>query len=525
MGSTGGYSKFAISTPVPPQPKRIVICRDGTWQSATSLDPKKGCASNVARLSRVLATAGLDASDPTKTWQQIVYYDAGIGTGDIGWLQPLLQGGTGGGFNENLIEAYNFIVNNYAPGDKLYFFGFSRGAYTVRAVAGLVCRIGILKPSFMSAFLKCYSAYLIPTDDYPAPEKPVPFEECRAWRDFMQANAVVSYANCAVNDVDIEVIGVWDTVGSLGVPDMGHWWKYHKADLSIYDHYNTELHSQVRYAFQALALDEKRGPFAPSVWKLKSESSADGKRERTKLLQCWFPGAHVNIGGGSASNTGEKTTGDREQLASISYAWMLDRIRPFLALSEGALQAQLDDFKAMATFKPGTGDKNKGWSLWNATKELLAKGSAHVMPVGYALGDVDQSYTPMYQFMGSAEIRTPGQYHNPDKEFTTERIHPSVHYRRMYEEIELGKKGDDIYQPLAMKGWKRELEESGVGRNFQKRKGYKWILRDAKGNVVRSLWEFEIGHMPEKTSVEMRLIEVSWVKEIHEEVKKQWVTV
>lgn len=91
-----GYSKTSVAVPVDPQPKKIVICCDGTWQSATSLDPTQGVASNVARLSRVLASAGIEKkkepSDPDKVWQQVVYYDAGIGTGDVGVFEPLRQG-------------------------------------------------------------------------------------------------------------------------------------------------------------------------------------------------------------------------------------------------------------------------------------------------------------------------------------------------------------------------------------------------------------------------------------------------
>lgn len=83
------YDKTFVSTEVDAKPKRIVICCDGTWQSATSLDPTKGCSSNVTRLSRVLANAGKDKEG--NEWQQLVYYDAGIGTGDIG-LQKKLQG-------------------------------------------------------------------------------------------------------------------------------------------------------------------------------------------------------------------------------------------------------------------------------------------------------------------------------------------------------------------------------------------------------------------------------------------------
>ncbi len=87
------YDKTFVSSEVDAQPKRLVICCDGTWQSATSLDPTKGCSSNVTRLSRVLANAGKDSHG--KEWQQVVYYDAGIGTGDIGDAEKKRQGKSG----------------------------------------------------------------------------------------------------------------------------------------------------------------------------------------------------------------------------------------------------------------------------------------------------------------------------------------------------------------------------------------------------------------------------------------------
>jgi uncharacterized protein (DUF2235 family) len=88
MAST--YDKIFLSQPVPSRPKRIVVCCDGSWQSATSLDPKQGCPSNVARLSRVLANAGVDQE--AKEWQQVIYYDAGVGTGDMTDMEKNRQG-------------------------------------------------------------------------------------------------------------------------------------------------------------------------------------------------------------------------------------------------------------------------------------------------------------------------------------------------------------------------------------------------------------------------------------------------
>ncbi len=100
MGSI--YDKTFVSTEVASRPKRIVICCDGTWQSATSLDPTKGCSSNVTRLSRVLANAGKDKEG--KEWQQLVYYDAGIGTGDIGDAEKKRQGKQGQEYNLSVLN-------------------------------------------------------------------------------------------------------------------------------------------------------------------------------------------------------------------------------------------------------------------------------------------------------------------------------------------------------------------------------------------------------------------------------------
>lgn len=93
------------------------------------------------------------------TWQQTVHYDSGIGTGDLTFLERSLQGGTGAGLSKNVIEAYNFLVLNYQPGDKVYCFGFSRGAYTARALAGFITTFGICSPMDMQAFPQTYTMY------------------------------------------------------------------------------------------------------------------------------------------------------------------------------------------------------------------------------------------------------------------------------------------------------------------------------------------------------------------------------
>jgi hypothetical protein len=118
-----------------PYPRRIVICCDGTWQSSVSGDDNM--PSNVTRLCRVIARMGEDKKTGQR-FHQLVYYDSGVGTGNLSTTEKKRQGGVGAGLAENVIEAYNFIVMNYQEGDEIFCFGFSRGAYTARAVAGLV---------------------------------------------------------------------------------------------------------------------------------------------------------------------------------------------------------------------------------------------------------------------------------------------------------------------------------------------------------------------------------------------------
>lgn len=506
MSSTHGTSP-SISKEVNPDPKRIVICCDGTWQSATSLDPTKGKASNVTRLCRVLAKAGTDSKN--KVWQQVVYYDAGVGTGDITDFEQKRQGGLGIGLVENIIEAYNFIANNYSPGDELFFFGFSRGAYTVRAVAGLVGDIGVLRPASLPSFIQHYNPYIHSDLD-----RPTKFSAFKPWLDFIQEHP--DYAIQTKDTVTIQVVGVWDTVGSLGVPDIGHFWKVYKSDPKAYQFYNTNLNDGINHAYQALALDERRSAFAPSLWKLTANNT------KTKLVQCWFAGAHVNVGGGSSLDTDENLK--EEQLASIAYAWMLDRIRPHLAFNQKALDEQFAPFDKLADMKTPKSPDSPSKMLWETVKRKT-------LPTGYAKGKIDDSYTFLYWLLGSPIDRTPGRYHDPAaNERTNERVHPSVHYRQLSNI----RHKEPVYEPAAMHGWVRVFEENGTDDQGRPRKGWMWkkfkdgqakseVTREKeKREVENELWEFEIGHMELEDSLEYRLIENSWVESVHEEVQEGW---
>lgn len=218
----------------------MVICCDGTWQSSVGLD--QNVPSNVTKLCRLVARVGTDQHDPSKKFHQIVYYDSGVGTGDLSKSEARRQGGTGAGLAENVIEAYNFIVMNYEPGDEIFCFGFSRGAYTARAVAGLVSDIGVIKPIHMQSFPDLYRTYM--TND-----EGLEFRDTKGWKWFTEGKLskqgeewskqgvsydhknpqqlaewweIIPHGELAVSPEsrNVKVVGVFDTVGSLGVPDV-----------------------------------------------------------------------------------------------------------------------------------------------------------------------------------------------------------------------------------------------------------------------------------------------------------------
>jgi hypothetical protein len=401
---------------------------------------------------------------------------------------------------ENVIEAYNFIANNYSPGDELFFFGFSRGAYTVRAAAGLVGDIGVLKPASLPAFIKHYNEWTHAEND-----RPKLFKEFKPWVKYTKETP--EYFTDVKENVTIQVVGVWDTVGSLGIPDIGHVWTIHKADRKAYQFYNTDLNEGIKHAFQALALDERRSAFAPSLWKLKSSNTT------TKLVQCWFPGAHINVGGGShASVTPDLRD---EQLASIAYAWMLDRIRPYLAFSSKALDEQFAPFDHLADLKTPQTPVSPSKMLWEGVKK-------RTFHTGYAKGKISDSFTFLYWLMGNPEDRTPGRYATGKDERTNERVHPSVHYRQMSSL----KNKEETYTPAAMRNWVREFEKDGKDEEGRDCQGWMWrkykTAEDGKKVVENQLWEFEIGHMEVSDSLEQRLIQNSWVESIHKEVMEGW---
>lgn len=175
--------------------KRIIVCCDGTWLASDLGD--KSVPSNVAKLARAIAPNGLDEAG--KVIKQVVFYQSGIGSGDLPF-QKAITGGLGRGLDADVTQCYEFITNNYEPGDELFFFGFSRGAFTARSVAGLVSNVGVLSSRNMVIFPELWKAYRNNTGGRPFRESNWYFENA---------------AKLGLKTVHIKAVGVWETVGAL----------------------------------------------------------------------------------------------------------------------------------------------------------------------------------------------------------------------------------------------------------------------------------------------------------------------
>ena len=213
--------------------KRLVICCDGTWNKADQMnDAGKPIPTNVIRVA--YRVANRDAAGHP----QIVFYDQGVGTGNL--VDRFTGGLSGEGLEENIIEAYRFLIANYEKGDEIFLFGFSRGAFTARSIAGLIRNSGILRRSRVQNYKRAIDLYL---DRGSAPN---------------EAEATKFRSENAVSDMTpIKCIGVFDTVGALGIPARG----LNKLTARKYEFHDAQLSASVEHAYHALALDEHRRPF------------------------------------------------------------------------------------------------------------------------------------------------------------------------------------------------------------------------------------------------------------------------
>lgn len=291
--------------------KNIAIFCDGTWQSLGQYYP-----TNVSCLARCVAPAQSASGLP-----QLVFYDDGVGVpeGVLNQATKLLGGGMGEGLDAKIAESYHFLCLNYVPGDHIFIFGFSRGAYSARSLSGLLRKCWILRRDCIGHVDEALAHYRSGELDDPAL---LAFRQqhCYAMEPFLdQRTANPAEAARAIDpnaSAHVQYVGVWDTVGSLGIPKMLPF-----ADR-VNDRYRFHDLSLSRFALSArhaVAIDERRTTFAPTLWDnigaLNQNADADKlSRDQRPYQQIWFPGEHPGVGGG----------GDDGGLSKCPLAWVAE---------------------------------------------------------------------------------------------------------------------------------------------------------------------------------------------------------
>jgi len=264
--------------------KRIALFLDGTWNNVND-------NTNVWRLKSLCS----------KTPEQIVYYSAGVGTQSG---EHLSGGMFGVGINDEVINAYEWLVEHYEQDAQLFIFGFSRGAFTARSLAGFISKCGLLKPGSPVSMKQLFERYRKGS-----------------------APSVRALAKAAENGLSLEdqwikeysrslpiwFQGVWDTVGALGVP-LPCVPNVSRNDFAFLE---TDLRINDTHAYHALAIDEHREAFAPTLWVKSTPKQGETfpPRDLDQVEQRWFAGAHANVGGGY----------ENDLLAQIPLEWLMSK--------------------------------------------------------------------------------------------------------------------------------------------------------------------------------------------------------
>lgn len=242
--------------------KRLIVCCDGTWNK-----PESEHVTNVEKIARSIETH----PDRAGGIQQSVLYLTGVGTRWC-WFDRVLGGAFGFGLFSNVIAGYRFLALNYEPSDEIFIFGFSRGAFTARSIGGMIGCVGLL------------------TGDALIQDK-LP-EAVDRYRD--QTNSGLNWGSSNAEFIGdnghtptIDFLGVFDTVGALGVPG---------ALRKTHTFHDVKLSDAIGCARQALAIDERRLKFEPALW--EAEQGLMPSDDRIK--QVWFEGVHSDTGGGYA---------------------------------------------------------------------------------------------------------------------------------------------------------------------------------------------------------------------------------
>ena len=392
--------------------KRLVFCFDGTWNRLSSDTP-----TNVVKLAQMVMPTAPDGTP------QIVHYDEGIGTDSR--LNRWTGGIFGHGMEAILRKAYLFLIFNYAPGDEIYAFGFSRGAYTARSFIGLVRHAGSLDAAFANQIDKAIEIYRnAPAGQVGTESKAAiafRFKNCTGvcvseedrqarqelYAEMSDAGRKIYPRDPAKTDlIDIRFLGVWDTVRALGAPDFLPGSRWLNAKYAFHD---AVLTSKIKVARHAVAIDEPRLTFRPTLFGAKKVAelnarAADGKGEqeawKLPYQEVWFPGVHSAIGGGGA----------RRGLSDIALTWILrgardaglavrlDGTGPMYSLSHNPYQ-ELESSATLSWYQKGP----LGW----LARRLHRPRQGPAQRSDLHLATLQRWYSPAENLPGKREYRPP----------------------------------------------------------------------------------------------------------------------
>lgn len=318
--------------------KRIVVLIDGTWN-------KEGATgnTNVAKLDSAHrpATQAFIKEIASDGVTQRVHYHDGVGSeGDC--FKRILGGAIGLGLKQIILECYTFIVADYEAGDEIYLFGFSRGAYAARALAGLIGASGIPRHLAAPVLEAAWQHYRV---------KPAAREQPASSGD---QKIIADYRSLASQQVfhqsrSIKCVAVWDTVGSYGIPagfGLAALARYYA--LITLGFHDTSFGEHIDVGLHALGVDEHRRPFVPTFWTI-----AKGQAPRGHVEQTWFAGAHCNVGGGYPDSG----------LSDQALIWMIARLQALTGL-EFNIEAIRNN--STPNFAGAVVDSTVGWPLDHA---------------------------------------------------------------------------------------------------------------------------------------------------------------
>ncbi|MGB6691856.1 MAG: DUF2235 domain-containing protein [Terracidiphilus sp.] len=314
--------------------RRVIFCADGTWDGSSS-------GTNVYKFFNAVATIS----------DQVTLYDDGLGPNAIP-IEKLTGDAVGDQLFKKVRDGYTRIAHTYQQGDQLFLFGFSRGAYTARSVAGMIAVCGLPGGDFEDSFVA--TAF-------------------QAYRNMEERSQLLStLSKQTLFSLKVTMLGVWETVGSLGIP--AHLSGDPARNLGFLD---TSLHPAILNAYQALAIDERRQQYVPTLW---SVSPAPGQI----VEQVWFAGTHADVGGGAEVGTGASA------LSDIPLAWMIAKADAL------GVQFDADAFAkyALPSASVALAQMHETWSVLEGLPQPRSIPSAAIVSNSVA---VRCRYDPTYQ--------------------------------------------------------------------------------------------------------------------------------